>query len=122
MSNNEDSLNTPKDASNGDSTPIEPKESEAAVGVSIKGALSPSMLVAASLGQLASKLSAKTPNANQAESVSQVLQAGKDNNVKKMSVTMNEASGAHFNAAPEGAKVSVGIGKKSKVRIDVEYK
>ena len=57
----------------------------------------------------------------QSKAASDLIKAGKENNVKKMKITMDEQAGAHLDIPVEGVKITAGIGSKGKVTIEVEY-
>lgn len=65
-----------------------------------------------------------TPGAaveKQAQAAADLIKAGKENGVKKMTITMEEQAGIHFDAPIEGVKISASAGSKGKTTISVEY-
>ncbi|MFG0764965.1 hypothetical protein [Aeromonas rivipollensis] len=57
----------------------------------------------------------------QAQAAADLIKAGKENGVKKMTITMDEQAGIHFDAPIEGAKISFSAGSKGKTTLNVEY-
>lgn len=60
--------------------------------------------------------------AKQSEAAVNIIKAGKENGVEKMTIVMDEQAGAHFSAPIEGVNISAGVGSKGKIRIEVTYK
>jgi len=58
----------------------------------------------------------------QADAAAEIIRAGKENGVDKMTIVMDEQAGAHFKAPIEGVDIAASIGSKGKVTIDVTYK
>lgn len=57
----------------------------------------------------------------QAQAVSDLIKAGKQNGVKKMTITMDEQAGIHIESPIEGAKLNFLVGSKGKTKVEVEY-
>ena len=57
----------------------------------------------------------------QSKAASDLIRAGKENGVKKMTITMDEQAGVHLGVPIEGVNISASIGSKGKTTIQVEY-
>lgn len=57
----------------------------------------------------------------QAQAAADLIKVGKENGVKKMTITMDEQAGVHFDSPTEGAKISFSVGSKGKTTLTVEY-
>jgi hypothetical protein len=60
--------------------------------------------------------------AKQSEAAVEIIKAGKENGVDKMTIVMDEQAGAQFSAPIEGVNISAGVGSKGKIKIEVTYK
>ncbi len=57
----------------------------------------------------------------QSQAASDLIKAGKENGVKKMTITMEEQAGVNFESPIEDAKISFSVGSKGKTTVNVEY-
>jgi len=57
----------------------------------------------------------------QSKAASDLIKAGKENGVKKMTITMHEKAGVHLDVPNEGVNISACLGTEGKTTIEVEY-
>lgn len=50
-----------------------------------------------------------------------LIRSGKENGVKKMTITMSEQAGLHLDVPIEGVNITYGLGSKGKTIVNVEY-
>ena len=50
-----------------------------------------------------------------------LIRCGKENGVKKMTITMSEQAGFHLDVPMEGVNITCGVGSKGKTIVNVEY-
>jgi hypothetical protein len=67
-------------------------------------------------------LSSDDENLKQAKAAEALIEAGKRNGVKKMTITLDNEVGLHLSGKMKGVNVKARAGSKGKINLEVEYK
>lgn len=67
-------------------------------------------------------LSSSDKNIDQAKTVEQLIEKGKKNGVKKMTITLESSAGFNVEAPIEGVSIKASLGSKGKMTLEIEYK
>lgn len=67
-------------------------------------------------------LSSSDRNLDQAKIVEMLIEQGKKNGVKKMTITIESSAGFNAEAPIEGVSIKASLGSKGKITLDIEYK
>lgn len=79
-------------------------------------------IVSPTLMLLYKALSPEISTEKQAKAAEELIKAGKENGVKKMTIKMSHEAGINFSANIEGVPINTKIGNDGKLEITVEYK